>query len=80
MRFIFNFIFFGILFFIIWQYFPETFHTLVTWASSVFAFLKDLVQSIIEKIHPASKPAPETPKALYDLGMLGLLALRNWNR
>ncbi len=63
MRFIFYFIFFGLLFYIIWMYFPETFHTLVSWAAKVYDFLHNLVASIVEKINSttASPKAPEHP-------------------
>ena len=43
MRFILNFIFFGILFFLIWHFLPEAFQTLVTWMTSAFNFVQDLV-------------------------------------
>jgi len=50
MRFVFNFIFFGLLFYIIWFYFPEAFQTLVSGASSVYQFLHDLVVAIVDKV------------------------------
>lgn len=77
MRFIFNFIFFGLLFFIIWQYFPDAFSTLVSWAASVFNFLKDTIQTIIHKLTP-EKHSPEAPKVLFELGGFYLMAMRNW--
>lgn len=61
MRFIFNFIFFGILFYIIWLYFPDAFKTLVDWASNTVAFLKNLVQTAMEKVHETQIPPPAPP-------------------
>jgi hypothetical protein len=66
MKFILNFIFFGILFYVIWVYFPEAFNTLVSWAHSVFDFLKDLIVGIIDKISPGHtghevSPNPTSP-------------------
>jgi len=49
MRFILNFIFFGILFFLIWHYFPEFFQTLVSWAESAFNFVRELVTWVMQK-------------------------------
>ena len=65
MRFIFNFFFFGILFYLIHIYFPDAFNTLVGWADKVFIFLRDLVISTWAKIQgtsttaPAPSPVPE---------------------
>lgn len=50
MRFIFNFIFFGILFYLIFLYFPDVFHTLVSWAEHIYIFLKDLSTQLIGKV------------------------------
>lgn len=60
MKFIFNFIFFGLLFFIIWHYFPDAFNTLVGWATKTFDFLKNLFQGLIDRISPpTSHPKPD---------------------
>lgn len=72
MRFIFYFIFFGLLFYIIWLYFPEAFQTLVSWAAKVYNFLHDLVVGIIDKVNGMtgtkgnSNPpvSPDTPKQI----------------
>lgn len=48
MRFVFNFIFFGLLFYILWRYFPESFQTLVHWAGSLFNYLQQLVVGALE--------------------------------
>lgn len=50
MKFIFNFIFFGLLFYVIWFYFPEAFTSLLKAAETSFAYLKELGTSIVEKL------------------------------
>ena len=50
MRFIFNFFFFGLLFYIIYLFFPDAFHTLVSMADKSYEFLRDLFQGLVEKI------------------------------
>ena len=42
MRFILNFFFFGLLFYLIYLFFPEAFHTLVSWADRTVEFLKEV--------------------------------------
>lgn len=72
MRFIFSFIFFGLLFYLIWLYFPDTFQTLVSWAGKVYTFLHNLIAGIIDKINSMTSPPPapehpvshETPKQI----------------
>lgn len=58
MRFILNFFFFGFIFFLIYVYFPDAFHTLASWAQSFFNLLKDFLTSLGDKIHYAPPPAP----------------------
>jgi len=55
MRFILNFIVFGIIFYLIYVFFPEAFFTLVSWANKTYEFLKDVVLQITEKITQWSK-------------------------
>lgn len=50
MRFILNFIFFGILFYLIYLYFPDAFHTLVSWVAKVFDFIKETGMWVVEKV------------------------------
>lgn len=50
MRFVFNFIFFGLLFYVIYLFFPEAFRVLVSWADTAVAFLKDLGGQLYEKL------------------------------
>lgn len=65
MRFIWNFFFFGILFYLIWMFFPDAFMTLVSWANQVVAFFRDLFSGLWEKTqhYVPSTPKPETPSA-----------------
>ena len=44
MRFIFGFIFFGLLFYGMYLYFPEAFHTLVSWAAKTFNYIQEAFQ------------------------------------
>jgi hypothetical protein len=48
MRFIFQFIFFGLLFYAIYAFFPEAFLKLVTWAADLFDFIKDSFQHLFK--------------------------------
>ena len=50
MRFIWNFFFFGILFYLIWIFFPDAFMTLVGWADHVVAFFRDLIMGVYNKV------------------------------
>lgn len=51
MKFIFNFIFFGLLFFVINHYFPEAFSSLVKGADTVFHYLRDLGAALMDKLN-----------------------------
>lgn len=61
MRFILNFIFFGILFYLIWMFFPEAFKTLVSWADNVVAFFRDLIMGVWNKTQHEAPKAPTGP-------------------
>ncbi len=67
MRFIFNFIFFGLIFYALWFFFPEAFAKLVDGAGAVFNFIKDLVNSLIDKLNHTRSPAspPVAPAIIY---------------
>lgn len=72
MRFIFYFIFFGLLFYVIWLYFPEAFQTLVSWVAKVYNFLHNIIAALVDKInsmtgssqHPQPPVNPDTPKQI----------------
>ena len=50
MRFILNFIFYGILFYLIYLVFPDAFFTMVSWAHGITEFIKELYLQLVEKI------------------------------
>lgn len=50
MRFILNFIFFGVLFYAIYLAFPDVFFTMVGWANKIYEFLKEIFIQLSDKI------------------------------
>ena len=50
MRFILNFIFFGVLFYAIYLAFPDVFYTLVGWANKIYEFIRDLYYQLSDRI------------------------------
>ncbi len=53
MRFILHFIFYGLLFYAIYLFFPEAFTKLVSWAGDAFNFIKSAVEQLIQSIQNA---------------------------
>lgn len=47
LRFIFSFIFFGLLFYGMHQYTPDAFNVLQTWAAAIFNFVTNLVHQFM---------------------------------
>lgn len=71
LRFILNFILFGILFYLIYLFFPEAFATLVSWANKTYEFLRDVFIALGNRVNdwrgkPSGEGVPE-PKALLTL-------------
>jgi len=68
MRFIIGFFFFGLLFYAIWFYSPETFQTLVSWAAKLFDLIREWIEKLVGKINSSSggeKPVPQhVPQSL----------------
>lgn len=62
MRFIFNFVFFGLLFFIIWKFFPDAFTTLVGWVTALFNYLHHLFQTLVDSVNRATEGDGHTTK------------------
>lgn len=69
LRFIFNFILFGILFYVIYHFFPDAFKLLVSWAEHLYEFLKEVaiklyswLSSMLNKV-PSTPATPSTPAA-----------------
>ena len=73
-RFILNFIFFGVLFYAIAHFFPDAFERLVQWAEKVYTFFADLITTFINWVseHTKSdKTVPEkTPSAIFAIQQL----------
>lgn len=80
MRFILNFFFFGILFYLIWMFFPDAFMKLVSWADQIVVFFRDLFVGLWEKSQhymPEVPRKPENPTTSFFL--IPLLALFKQN-
>lgn len=73
MRFIVNFIFFGILFYLLWLYFPEAFQTLVSWANHVVTFIKNVALDLWEKYGTGKVPAQPSPASSLFFLFSGIL-------
>lgn len=58
MRFILNFFFFGLLFYLIWMFFPDAFLTLVSWANHIVEFFKDLITGLSDKVQHQTSSSP----------------------
>lgn len=65
MRFILNFIFFGILFYVIYLFFPDAFHTLVSWANNAYEYLRDLFSELSGKVQKKEQSTSEHFQALF---------------
>ena len=50
MRFIWNFILFGVVFFLIHKFFPEAFNTLVSWVDHGYEWVVQAVTALVAKI------------------------------
>ena len=50
MRFILNFIYFGILYYLIWRFFPVVIETFTVWMDSVYDVVRDLVMLAVDKV------------------------------
>ena len=61
MKFIFNFIFFGLLFYVIWYYFPDAFSTLLRAAEASVTYLKEIGSALIEKLSTLGSSTLTTP-------------------
>ena len=65
MRLILGFIFFGLLFYAIWLFFPDAFAVLVSWAAKFFNFFEELWNSTFgSSLSPPSHPPAPTPNVL----------------
>lgn len=57
LRFIFNFFLFGLLFFIIYKFFPDAFATLVDWVGKVYDTLAEWGRAAVEWVNSAKPVA-----------------------
>lgn len=64
MRIIIGLIFFALLFYGIWVYYPDTFQTLVSWDAKTFNYLRDMVLQLQHAPSTPPPPAEPAPKAL----------------
>lgn len=73
LRFILNFILFGVLFYAIYLAFPDAFFTMVGWANNIYELLKDLFMQLSDKLqeYRGSKTESQTPpqQALFLIPM-----------
>lgn len=77
LRFIFNFFLFGLLFYLIYLFFPEAFQTLVSWANHTYEFFKDLFMQISARIQSSRGDHVPPQQALgWMLSLPYLLAKR----
>jgi len=76
MRFIVNFIFFGVLFYAIYLIFPDAFHTMVGWANSIYEFIKDVLLFLLAKIQEWRGEVVDTDHAAHKALLLpfGMIA------
>lgn len=56
MRFILNFFFFGLLFYLIYLFFPDAFQTLVSWANQAYSYIRDVFLNLSGRVHPSNAP------------------------
>jgi len=74
MRFIFNFILFGVLFYAIYIAFPEAFATMVGWANSIYEFLRSISLQLYHRAQEWGGGKGETPAPVHQ----GLILLPLW--
>jgi len=70
MRFILNFIFFGILFYIIYLFFPDAFQTLVAWANKTYEFFRNLILEWSGEARSKEDSSSTTQTILYLLNFV----------
>lgn len=53
MKFVWNFILFGIIFFLIHKFFPTAFETVFSWTDQVYGIIEKFVMALVAKIQAA---------------------------
>lgn len=80
MRFILNFIFFGVLFYAIYLIFPDAFRTLVGWANSIYEFIRDIILQLSSKVQEwRGQRGPQTPPQ-HALFLIPLWIMANFRK
>ncbi len=63
MKFLFNFVFFGVLFYVIYLFFPDAFRILVSWADSAYQLIRDLGLMVYKKVQELRQTSSSTPSS-----------------
>lgn len=76
LKFILNFILFGVLFYAIYVAFPDAFHKMVGWADSIYELLRDLFTQLSNKLQDwgAQREKPQSPERAVLLLPVWILA------
>lgn len=75
LRFIANFFLFGLLFYLIYLFFPEAFHTLVSWADRTYEYLRDFFMRISGESRSNGQLPPEDVRSML-VPLIGLWIVR----
>ncbi len=60
-RFLFNFILFGALFYLIWYFFPDTFNVLVSWVKAIIDFVYQAALNIYHQFSSSAEKKEVEP-------------------
>lgn len=66
-RFLFNFILFGLLFYALWVFFPDAFNKLTSWAAGLFTYISDFVERVTHDLNKKPETVPTAPAILWYL-------------
>lgn len=72
-RFIANFILFGILFYLIYHFFPDAFQVLVSWVERLYEILKDLSVQLYSKLSSLVKQSPSDTGVPHHEAVFGMI-------
>lgn len=82
MRFLFNFVIYGLIFFAIYKSFPDAFATMVVWADKVYEVLREIVLELSARIYElwnhAGKKEVVHPGTLQSLLFPCVLSLKSY--
>lgn len=80
LRFILNFFLFGILFYLIYLFFPDAFQTLVSWAHQVYEFFREVFAQISERFRTMKSHSNSQPQAPQHAFLIISLWLANQSK